>query len=125
MYEQLVEIAVRQFGDIVTDWRFFYRRSSLPLKLRLFIGDETYLDVWVSPSQGRYSYHWEQRAVRGLIHRHDNAPDHPEISTFPRHFHDGSEENVQPSMISDHPKEALQEFLTFVQEKLKEFEDEA
>lgn len=118
MYEDLAKIAVKQFGDVVTDWRLFYRRSELPVKLRLFIRDGSYLDVWVSPSQERYSYHWEQRAVRGMIHRRDNAPDHPEIATFPKHFHDGSEENIQPSEISDQPAQALQEMLSFVQQRL-------
>ena len=118
MYEELAEIAINEFGDIVTDWRLFYRRSALPVKLRLFIRDETYLDVWVNPSQERYSYHWEQRAGRGLIHRHDNAPDHPEITTFPKHFHDRGEENVLPSIISDEPNEALREILSFVRQRL-------
>ena len=96
MYEQLAEIAVSEFGDIVTDWKLFYRRAAAPVKLRLQIQDGTYIDIWVNSSQGRYSYHWEQRAVRGIIHRHDNAPDHPEIPTFPKHFHDGSEEGGIP-----------------------------
>ncbi len=122
MYEKLADIAVKEFGDVVTGHQLFYRRSALPVKLRLFIRDGTYLDVWVNPSQRRYSYHWEQRAIRGMIHRHDNAPDHHEISTFPKHFHDGSEEDVQPSMISDSPEEALRIFLSFVQDKLGEIE---
>ncbi len=119
MYEELAHIAESEFGDIVTDWHFIYRHASIPLKLRLQIRDETYVDVWVSDSAERYSYHWEQRAVRGLIHRHDNAPDHREISTFPKHYHDGSEENVASSAIADDPLAALREFLTFVRKRLE------
>ncbi len=63
-------------------------------------------------------YHWEQRAVRGVIHRHDNAPDHPEISTFPKHFHDGAEDALAPSTIPDEPIAALREFLHFVRKQL-------
>jgi len=118
MYEELARIAEGEFGDIVTSWQLSYRRAAIPLKLRLRVRDGTYIDVWVSPSMGRFSFHWEQRAVRGLIHRYDNAPDHPEVSTFPKHFHDGSEDNVLPSTISDEPQEALREFLTFVKQKL-------
>jgi len=118
MYDKLAEIAVSEFGDIVTDWKLFYRRAAVPIKLRLHIQDGTYIDIWVNPSQGRYSYHWEQRAVRGIIHRHDNAPDHPEISTFPKHFHDGSEAKVLPSEISNDPSQAIREFLEFIRQRL-------
>ena len=40
------------------------------------------------------------------------------VATFPKHFHDGSESNVVESHISDDPKEAIREFLTFVRHKL-------
>ena len=117
MYEELARIAESEFGDIITGWQFFYRRATISLKLRLQVRDETYIDVWVSPD-GRYAYHWEQRAIRGMLHRHDNAPDHPEITTFPKHFHDGSEDRVLPSDISDDPRKALREFLLFVRQRV-------
>lgn len=41
----------------------------------------------------RYRHHW-QDAGGLLIKRWDNAPHHPEISSFPDHLHDGSEHNV-------------------------------
>jgi hypothetical protein len=80
-----------------------------------------FVDVWIDPLYSRYSFHWEQRAKRGLIYRHDNAPDHPHIATFPKHFHDGDERQVEESHISDNPKDALREFLEFVRVKLEEF----
>lgn len=123
MYEELARIAEGEFGDIVTGWQLSYRRAAIPLKLRLRIRDGTYVDVWINPSVGRFSFHWEQRAARGVIHRHDNAPDHAEISTFPKHFHDGSEDNVIPSKISDEPQDALREFLAFVRRKIMEIEN--
>ncbi len=121
MYDKLARIAQTEFGDIVTRVQLFRRRAAIPTKLRLFIRDGTFVDVWISLDRRRYAYHWEQRAVRGLIHRHDNAPDHPEIPTFPKHFHDGREEIVQPSTISDDPPQALREFLTFVRECLQTY----
>lgn len=114
MYHKLAHIAQSEFSDIIPNYIIFYGRGSQPLKLRLYVCDGTLIDVWISPDQSRYSYHWEQRVVRGVIHRHDNAPDHPTISTHPKHFHDGSEHVIRPSTISDHPPTALREFLTFV-----------
>lgn len=122
MYEELGYLAINEFADVITDWQLFYRRATIPLKLRLQVCDGTYIDIWSNILAERYAYHWEQRAIRGLIYRHDNAPDHPDIPTFPKHFHNGSEENVQSSVISDDPKEALREFLSFAREKLAEFE---
>lgn len=119
MYNELARIAREEFPDIVNAVQVFHRRAATPLKLRLFIRDGTFMDIWLSRDISRYAYHWEQRAVRGLIHRHDNAPDHPEISTFPRHFHDGREDVVKPSDISGDPPTALREYLTFVRERLQ------
>ena len=124
MYEKLAHIAKNDFNDIVTETRFFYRRAAVPVKLRLKIRDEGYVDIWLNKLADRYAYHWELRATHGLIFRHDNAPDHPEISTYPKHFHDGSEENVHSSKISSNPQKAIREFLNFVRKKLSEFEDE-
>lgn len=120
MYEELAHLAESEFEDIVTGWSFIYRRASIPLKLRLQIRDGTFVDVWVGDSKDRYSYHWEQRAIRGMIHRHDNAPDHPEISSFSKHFHDGSEDNLHPSAISNEPVAALREFLAFIRKSLQD-----
>lgn len=118
MYERLAQVAVHEFGDLITGFELIGRRTGIPLKLRLRVLDETYIDIWLSPDQNRYAYHWEQRAVRGLLHRHDNAPDHPEIATFPKHFHNGSEEQLEESYISSDPVSAIREFLSFVREQL-------
>lgn len=80
------------------------------------------MDVWFSLKlPGRYSYHWERRAIDGKIYRHDNAPHKrwQSVATFPRHFHDGSEANVSESHISKIPEEALREFLTFARERIE------
>jgi len=119
MYNTLIQIAQTEFADIVIKTETIGRRSGVALKLRLHIIDETNVDVWLSPDLNRYSYHWEQRAVRGVLHRHDNAPDHPQIATFPKHFHNGSEDALESSYIPDDPKQALRLVLIFVREKLR------
>ena len=43
----------------------------------------------------KYSFHWQDRDSL-LIARWDNAPHHPDLSTFPHHIHDGVEENILP-----------------------------
>lgn len=121
MLRDFSRIAQAEFSDIVTSTQLFYRRAGQPEKLRLHLRDGTFVDLWVNPSGTRYSFHWEHRAKRGLIHRHDNAPDFPTIATFPKHFHDGSESQVKESHLSNDLEMALREFLAFVRAKLAEF----
>lgn len=120
MYEALAEIARSEFADIIDHTELIGRRAAVPLKLRLHVRDGTVIDIWLSPDLQRYAYHWEQRAKRGLLHRYDNAPDHPEIATFPKHFHDGDEQVVVESNLSDDPYAALRQFLGFVRRRLPE-----
>ncbi|MBI5253329.1 MAG: hypothetical protein HY930_02880 [Euryarchaeota archaeon] len=119
LYNKLSGIARDEFSDIVSATELIGKKSLGSSKLRIHLKDGTYIDVWVSGS-GKYSYHWEQRAKRGLIYRHDNAPDFPEISTFPKHFHDGTQDDVKESYISDRPEEAVREFLKFARQKIKQ-----
>jgi len=115
--ERLREIAQVEFADIVVD-------GYVPdlNELRLILIDDSFIDVWFSLKLvGRYSYHWERRAVDETIYRHDNAPHKhwQSVSTFPCHFHNGSENNVVESHLSENPEEALREFLTFAREQLR------
>ena len=91
-------------------------------KLRACIIDGSFVDIWFSTKiPGRFSYHWERRHIDGKIYRHDNFPDPRwrKLSTFPKHFHDGSQERVRKSQISDDPIKAIRQFMDFIQEKLK------
>ncbi|MBW1759705.1 MAG: hypothetical protein JRI88_05225 [Deltaproteobacteria bacterium] len=88
-------------------------------KLRLYLIDNTFVDIWYS-FDGSYSYHWEQRGVRDIIYRHDNAP-HQKwayVSTFPKHCHDGEQNNVTESFLPDDPESAVKAFLSVVREKM-------
>ena len=91
--------------------------ASAPNKLRIYFVDSSFLDVWLS-EDGDYSYHWEHRAQRGLIHRWDNAPDHPELHTFPKHFHDGSDKDVKESELDEDCEKAIRDVLGFIRRKL-------
>ena len=85
------------------------------------MADGSFLDVWFSRRiPNRYAYHWERRPINGSIYRHDNRP-HERLKgmkNFPRHFHDGNEDNIKESMINEDPKKAIREFLNFIRSKL-------
>ncbi len=56
----------------------------------------------------------------GTIYRHDNVPDGrwASVLTFPKHCHDGQEDRVCESSLSDDPERAIREFLTIVRDRL-------
>jgi len=91
-------------------------------ELRIKLNDDSFVDVWYSINlENRYSYHWERKHIDGSIYRHDNAPHikWKDIETFPKHFHNKSEENVEASYISDKPENAIREMMNFVENKIE------
>jgi len=113
--KRLSQIAEIEFSDIVE------MAEESEDKLRIYLIDESYIDVWFSRKmEGRYAYHWERGHIDGKIYRHDNIP-HKRweyVATFPKHFHNGHENEVGESFISDEPAEAIKEVLEFVRKSI-------
>lgn len=117
---RLQQIATVEFAEIVVE-----AYAPDVNELRIILTDGSFIDVWFSLKLAdRYSYHWERVALDGKIYRHDNAPHQrwQSVTTFPRHFHNGSEENVVESYLSVKPENALREFLLFAQERLNKLD---
>ena len=91
IYSEL-ESRAKAFSDIVVDTKILKLPSGEPLKLRVYIVDGSFLDIWISVF-GKYSYHWERREINRKIYRHDNAPHNAwnHLKSFPKHFHNGKE----------------------------------
>lgn len=115
IYNELFNIAKHDYRDIISNCEILFSQNNLPWKLRLFLFDESFIDIILS-LEGRYSYHWDRREIDNKIYRHDNAPHERwiNINTFPKHFHFEKEDNVIESNISDNPIQAIIEFLNFV-----------
>jgi hypothetical protein len=118
LYQALADLALSEFNAIVVSSQMVGGSPADPNKLRLVLKDESFLDIWLSEDND-YAYHWEHRRQSGKIYRWDNAPHHPEISTFPEHFHDGEESAVTSSALNSDPKSALRDVLAFVQKRLR------
>jgi len=115
--KELKEIAEIEFSDMVED-------VVLPdiNELRIILIDGSFIDIWFSLKlKGRYSYHWERKFINGSIYRHDNAPHKSweNVKTFPKHFHDGDEDRVRESYLSEEPREAIRDFLNFVKKEFR------
>ena len=119
LYKQFKKISDNEFGDIIEESTIIFSSSGRARKLRLELIDNTLIDIWYS-SEGEYSFHWEQTEVRNSIYRHDNAP-HEKwscVKTFPKHCHDGTQNNVVESSIPDKPDHVLREFMYIVKKKM-------
>ena len=91
-------------------------------KLRVYITDDSFVDIWFSTKMpGRFSYHWERRHIDGKMYRHDNFPDPRwrKLPIFPKHFHDGSQERVKESQISNDRIKATHQFMDFIRGKVQ------
>jgi len=85
------------------DYYFIYQyeQNGNNLRFRMTInfkdGSKLYIkEIIIDGSQRKYGYQWVTRDKK-LIRRWDNAPDLPNIDTFPHHQHVGSENDVRPS----------------------------
>jgi len=119
LYKQLEALATSEFDDIVEDAEMIHSYTGRVRKLRIILIDQTFVDIWYS-ADGEYSFHWEQSMIRNSIYRHDNAPHGKwsHILTFPRHCHDGVQDNVVESHLSPVPATALREFLSIARKKI-------
>jgi len=109
LYRRLAYIALREFPDVVVGTEI------IEGKLRIFIADKSFVDIWFSEKRkGVYAYHWERRMIDGTIYRHNNLPDREarNLDTFPKHFHDETEENIRESHINDDPEQAIRQLVS-------------
>ncbi|MBC8181789.1 hypothetical protein H8E88_11780 [candidate division KSB1 bacterium] len=117
LYQRIADIAQKSFNDVVNSADFLGGTPANPDKVRILIKDGSFLDIWLS-EEGDYSYHWERRRQSGEIFRWDNAPHHPQINTYPDHFHKYTERNVVSSKLSSNFDLAVPEVLEFIREYL-------
>lgn len=122
VYEGQRAVALNEFNDVIAAGSVLRLPSGEALKLRLQLIDDSFLEVNVSAT-GRYSYHWERRLIgRTDIYRFDNAPHNAwrKVATYPSHFHNGSDEQVEASDLSLDPSQAIRQVLAFIRRKLRE-----
>jgi len=116
-YLSLKKLIEKHYPELIRSVTFIGGTELAPDKLRAHLKDNTFLDIWLS-LDGDYSYHWEQRAKRGIIYRWDNAPDHSEIKSHPKHFHNKTDSEVKASYLPSQPEEAIKEIFDFIRKNL-------
>jgi len=113
--EELARIAEIEFSDIVDS------AEKVGTKLRIMLTGEGFIDIWLSRKlRERFGFHWEQKDT-GLFYRYDNFPNTKwkHVSTYPYHFHEGSQDNViNSSRFEEDIKEGVRGFMRWVRSKL-------
>ncbi len=120
IYCWLVREGVKRFNDIISEIIRYETPPGVLVKVRVIMVDGSFLDIYWSPT-GRYSLHYERRHINGRLYRHDNAPHpkHSHVRTYPKHYHNGNEDNVVESCLPDKPVKAVEEFLKTIREIVK------
>lgn len=117
LLDNLARIAEIEFSDIVD------ATEIMETKLRIMPLDGGFVDVWLSEKlANRFGFHWEHK-VTDLSYRYDNFPDAKwsNVSTFPYHFHDGSQDNVvDSSRFARDIVEGFRDFMNWVRVMLRE-----
>ena len=113
--DEIRRIAEVEFASVVTD------AEVMGVKLRIILTDTSYVDVWVSKKlENRFGFHWERGHLDGTIYRYDNFPDTDwkHISTYPFHFHSGSQDAVETPPFSQDVIQGFRDFMGFVEAEM-------
>ena len=71
----------------VTQFQMIDMNLRLKAKIAFIDGSVLFIkEIMIDGQQRKYAYHWQDPQCR-LICRWDNAPDWPEVNTFPHHKH--------------------------------------
>lgn len=114
--DDLQRIGEVEFADIVTD------TVTIDHKLRIFLIKDGFIDVNLSQRlPDKFGFHWEVMDAKGTIFRYDNFPDKnwSSVSTYPYHFHNDSQDNIEASPFPLTTIEGFRAFMEFVRGKIK------
>ena len=114
--DDLRRIAEVEFADVVKD------SVVIDHKLRIFLIKHGFIDVSLSQKLlNKFGFHWEVTDPAGTIFRYDNFPDKnwSNVSSYPYHFHNGSQMNAEASPFPLAIVEGFRVFLEFVRTKTK------
>ena len=118
-----IEDRLRQLGQVAND-EFAHILPQPPEimsdRLRLYFKDGSWMEIRY-PLPTKYSFHWQRGSK---IFRINTAPHHKHavLTTFPRHIHLETENNVREDTIthlSNSPAENLRNVLKWVENQLE------
>jgi hypothetical protein len=113
--DDIRRISEVEFADIVKS------THAIDYKLRIILADNSFIDVNLSQKMpDKFGFHWECMGTSGKIYRYDNFPDRnwESVATYPFHFHNGIQDNVEASPFPATAIEGFRAFMEFIRQKL-------
>jgi hypothetical protein len=104
-------------GEIIAEIELLAASNPNLIRLRadLINSDKLHIsEAWDEETLIRYAYYWLKQNDELRI-GWDNAPHHPQVSTYPHHKHVSTQENINVSKGT-----SLEDVLRFVKAKLEE-----
>ena len=114
--DTLKRIAEVEFADIVLNL------LKIEYKVRIILVDNSFIDIHLSQKiEDKFGFHWECMDANETIYRYDNFPDKKwqSVATYPYHFHNGSQDVVEPSPFPQSVLDGFRAFMEFVRRRLK------
>lgn len=107
----------RAINKVIKDfWSIITGLEDLRTKIRIYLADNYFLDIYFNATLKKYSYVLIKNEKRIL--GWDNAPHHKNIKTFPHHFHTRDRE-VTDSNLTGSPETDLIIVMKIVREFLQ------
>jgi hypothetical protein len=114
-YPEIAEILLKNYSNYILKHQFVQSPSVRIQKIRFELINNTIVDIYYSNTSGKYSFPYETETD---YYRHDNSPHHPQIKTFPKHFH--HKNFVGESNLSEDILHASLDFFRIIKEKFIE-----
>ena len=105
--KRILQVEEKEFLDILKT-----KPSIIGMKLRIYLIDDSLLDVYYHPKGKKYSFHWQKQTESIRI---NTAPHHRHIVSYPRHMHSG--QRIEADKITDTdlpPEENLRKVLSYI-----------
>ncbi len=109
----IAQCAQEHFSEILSETPIIFSD-----KVRLVFTDGSFMEIRY-PVDSKYSFHWQREDE---IIRIDTAPHHRQLSTYPRHMHNGKENDVVEDSVTEIDntiEENVKCVLGFVRSKLE------
>ncbi len=114
--DDLKRMAEVEFADIVKS------AYKIDYKLRIILTTTGFVDAYLSRTlPDKFGFHWECMDDANTMYRYDNFPDKnwQRVTTYPHHFHNGSQEAVEAAPFPLTPIEGFRAFMEFIRTKMK------
>jgi len=109
--ERILQVTEKEFPSILKT-----KPSIIGMKLRIYLIDNSLLDIYYHPKGKKYSFHWQKQSESIRI---NTAPHHRDIASYPRHMHIGQRIKVDKITNTNlAPEENLRKVLSYIKTQL-------